>query len=374
MYEYADDGSPPVNILQNKDQRTDPYTFDEEGNVTLAGTTEVEQHLTTKGEPKQQNNGEEKVNVKEKKTCETPILIAAKNGVTEMVEKIMESFPVAVHDMDANKKNIVLWAVDNRKTYLYELLLKNKNLKESIFESVDNEGNNALHLAAKLGDYKPWPFPGEALQMHWEIKWYLFVKESVPSHCFNRYNNKNKTPKDIFSETHRDILKSGGEWLKKTSESCSLVASLIAAVSFSTSTTVPGDFKDDTGSPTLENRPEFKVFAIASLIALICSVTQLVMFLSIHTSRHRERDFGKSLPRKLIVSFTSLFISITSMVICFCAGHFFILKDKLKSVAFPLYAVMCLLVTLFALAQFPLYIDLLLCTFKKVPEPGYKWR
>lgn len=52
--------------------------------------------------------GEEKVNVKEKKTCETPILIAAKNGVTEMVEKIMELFPVAVHDMDANKKNSVI--------------------------------------------------------------------------------------------------------------------------------------------------------------------------------------------------------------------------------------------------------------------------
>ncbi|XP_022642578.1 uncharacterized protein LOC106774938 isoform X3 [Vigna radiata var. radiata] len=372
MYEYDDDGSVPVNILQNKDQRTHPYTFDKGGNVTWADNTEVEQHLTTKGEPKQQNNGEEKVNVKEKKTCETPILIAAKNGVTEMVEKIMESFPVAVHDMDANKKNIVLLAVENRQTYLYDLLLKKKILKESIFDKVDNEGNSALHLAAKLGDYKPWLIPGEALQMHWEIKWYLFVKESMRPHFFSRYNDKNKTPRDIFSETHRDLLKSGGEWLKKTSESCSLVAALIATVAFSTSTTVPGDFKDDTGSPTLENRPEFKAFAIASLIALCCSVTSLVMFLSILTSRYQERDFGKNLPRKLIVGLTSLFMSITSMMVCFCAGHFFILKDKLKSVAFPVYAVTCLPVTLFALAQFPLYIDLIWATFKKVPQRGYK--
>lgn len=57
MYEYDDDGSVPVNILQNKDQRTHPYTFDKGGNVTWADNTEVEQHLTTKGEPKQQNNG-----------------------------------------------------------------------------------------------------------------------------------------------------------------------------------------------------------------------------------------------------------------------------------------------------------------------------
>ncbi|KAG4381175.1 hypothetical protein GLYMA_15G087601v4 [Glycine max] len=44
-----------------------------------------------------------------------------------------------------------------------------------IFGKVDNEGNNAFHLAAELGDYKPWLIPDEALQMHWEIKWYLLL-------------------------------------------------------------------------------------------------------------------------------------------------------------------------------------------------------
>ena len=116
----------------------------------------------------------EKINTKKKKVLETPILIAAKNGVTEMVEKIIDSFLVAVHDMDAKKKNIVLLTVENRQTYLYNFLLNKKNLKKSnIFGKVDKKGNSALHLAAKLGDYKPWLIPGEALQMHWEIKWYL---------------------------------------------------------------------------------------------------------------------------------------------------------------------------------------------------------
>ena len=103
---------------------------------------------------------------------ETPILIAAKNGVTEMVEKILESFPGAMHDMDAEKKNIVLLAVENRQPHVYQLLLKRKILKESLFRKVDHEGNSALHLAAKLGAHKPWLIPGEALQMQWEIKWY----------------------------------------------------------------------------------------------------------------------------------------------------------------------------------------------------------
>ncbi|RDX77181.1 Ankyrin repeat-containing protein, partial [Mucuna pruriens] len=370
LYEYDDDGSKPQQKLGYKcKETTDPYSFDEEGNVTLAAITEKQQDFTSKGEAKQQNNGDEK---NEKKMLETPILIAAKNGVTEMVEKIMELFPVAVHDIDAKKKNIVLLAVENRQTYLYDFLLKKKNLKESIFRKVDNEGNSALHLAAKLGDYKPWLIPGEALQMHWEIKWYLFVKESMPPHFFRRYNNENKRPRDIFSETHKELARSGGEWLKKTSESCSLVAALIATVAFSTSTTVPGDFKNDTGTPTLEDKPEFRAFAISSLIALCCSVTSLVLFLSILTSRYQERDFGKYLPRKLILGLTSLFMSIASIMVCFCTGHFFVLKDKLRSAAFPVYAVTCLPVTLFALAQFPLYIDLIWATFKKVPKRGYK--
>lgn len=54
---------------------------------------------------------------------ETDILIAARNGITEMVEAILEKFPVAVNDVDAEKKNIVLLAVETRQVKLYKKLL-----------------------------------------------------------------------------------------------------------------------------------------------------------------------------------------------------------------------------------------------------------
>ncbi|TKY71892.1 Ankyrin repeat domain-containing protein 6 [Spatholobus suberectus] len=370
-YEYDDNGRDPPQYLKDNTQETAPYSVDEVGDVTFASVMEEQQPSRIIGVTHQHKN-DEHVNLGKGK-LETPLLIAAKNGVTEMVEKILDLFPVAVHDMDAKKKNIVLLAVENRQPHLYELLLKRKkNLKESLLRKVDNEGNSALHLAARLGDYKPWLIPGAALQMLWEIKWYFFVKESMPPHFFRRYNKDYKTPRDIFSETHKDLVKSGGEWLNKTSESCSVVAALIATVAFATSTTVPGGVQESTGTPTLEDRPAFSAFAISSLIALCCSVTSLALFLSILTSRHREQDFGGELPRKLILGLTSLFMSITSMLLSFCAGHFFVLKDKLKSAALPVYAVICLPVTLFALAQFPLYFDLIRATFKKVPHRSYK--
>ncbi|KAK3001617.1 hypothetical protein RJ639_020656 [Escallonia herrerae] len=44
---------------------------------------------------------------------------------------------------------------------------------KEVFRKVDKDGKYVLHLAAKLGSYRPWLFfPGAALQMQWEIKWY----------------------------------------------------------------------------------------------------------------------------------------------------------------------------------------------------------
>ncbi|KAK7840653.1 uncharacterized protein LOC112001082 [Quercus suber] len=247
----------------------------------------------------------------EKVKKESPILIAAKNGITEIVANILKLFPDAIHDMNGHKKNIVLLAVENRQPHVYEFLLQKSRMKESVFLRVDDEGNSALHLAAKLGEYKPWPIPGAALQMQWEIKWHEFVKESMPFHFFQRYN-KGNTSKEIFTETHKDLVKDGSEWLRSTSESCSVVAALIATVASES-----------------------------------CSIL---------TSRYQEKDFGGDLPRKLLLGLTSLFVSIASMLIAFCAGHFFVLKDKLKYAAFPTYAVTCLPITFFAVAQFPLYV------------------
>jgi hypothetical protein len=194
----------------------------------------------------------------------------------------------------------------------------------------------------------------------------------MPPHFFAKYNKKGQTPKDIFTDTHKDLVKDGSEWLGKTSESCSVVAALIATVAFATSSTVPGGVKEGVGLPTLEGKPAFNIFAISSLVALCSSVTALVFFLSILTSRYQEEDFAMDLPRKLLLGLTSLFTSIASILLSFCSGHFFVLKDDLRYVAYPIYAATCLPVSFFAFAQLPLYFDLIWAIFKKVPQRSYK--
>ncbi|KAL7212964.1 hypothetical protein ACSBR2_015626 [Camellia fascicularis] len=51
------------------------------------------------------------------------------------------------------------------------------------------------------------------------------------------------------------------------------------------------------------------------------------MFLSILTSRYAENDFVESLPFKLMIGLTTLFISITTMMVAFGAT-FFIVFDR----------------------------------------------
>jgi ankyrin repeat protein len=96
---------------------------------------------------------------------ETPILITAKNGITEIVEKTLEDFSFSIHDMNIEKKNIVLLAVEHRQPHVYQLLLKQNIPRVGVFRVVDKDGNSALHLAGNLGEYKPWLIPGAALQM-----------------------------------------------------------------------------------------------------------------------------------------------------------------------------------------------------------------
>ncbi|KAK9281064.1 hypothetical protein L1049_003957 [Liquidambar formosana] len=219
---------------------------------------------------KQHGEGEGK-NPKSAKT-ETPVLIAAKNGVTEIVEKILELFPVAIHDMNSDKKNIVLLAAENRQHHVYKLLLNiGKISKESVFRKVDNNGNSALHLAATLGAYWPWLVSGATLQMKWEIRWYEFVKNSIHPDFFTRYNNDGQTAEDVFREKHRELAKQGSEWLTKTSEICSVAATVVTTVAFATSATVPGGLEQKTGAPTFLGQPAFFVFAFSSLAALCFS-------------------------------------------------------------------------------------------------------
>ncbi|KAI4332896.1 hypothetical protein L6164_017770 [Bauhinia variegata] len=218
------------------------------------------------------------------------LLVAAKYGVIEMVKKILEDVPQKIHDRTIDEKTILHVAVENRQPHVFMKLMNNNNIWNNLKETVDANGNNVLHMAAKLSKYKPWKIPGGAMQMQGEIKWYQYVKASVPKHLSQQANQDDETPGEIFNKSHKGLVQDANEWLKSTSESCSVVAALVAGVSYATSSQVPGGNNDKTGKPTLQGHPTFDVFAVASLVSLCFSIIALVILpLHLHFSQRTKR-------------------------------------------------------------------------------------
>nr|POF05224.1 hypothetical protein CFP56_68480 [Quercus suber] len=310
---------------------------------------------------------------KDKPTRETAIHIAAMNGIVEIVKGILSHIPMAIFDANSEAKNIVLLAVEYKQPEVYNLLKSHyKNRMDSLICKVDHEGNSALHLAAKLTDSNPWPVPGAASQMQWEIRWYEYIMQSMPRMFHYLRNNCGETPEEILWKTHNNLIAERREWLSSTSNACSLVAGLLVTVTFPMSTTVPGGVINETGSPYLKDEPAFNAFAISSYISFYSSLIAVVLFLSVLTSAYNKSGFRNDLPTKMLLGLTAFYVSIVSTAISFSAGHYFILREKLKSAAFPAYIGVCLLVIFFAIIEFPLYFQLTWATAKKVPQRQFK--
>ncbi|XP_022995621.1 uncharacterized protein LOC111491104 isoform X2 [Cucurbita maxima] len=353
--EYECNGGTPMDSTsQTPDQAevTLPYSL-------VAGEVRLSNSIESK--PKEAE--------KPKNVQETAMLLAAKNGVIEIVKGMFHRFPLSICDARKDKKNVVLLAAEYGQPDVYRFLLSPKVYKENLFRAVDDNGNSALHLAAAASKSMIWRITGAALQMQWEIKWYKFVEESVPLYFFAHYNKEGKNATAIFHETHMDLVKKSGEWLTKTSKSCSVVGTLIVTVAFTSVASIPGGFNPHDGSPFLKDRKAFFTFALFSLIALCLSSTSVTMFLAILTYRFDANDFRTNLPWKLFIGFSSLFGSIISMLVSFCAGHYFLMHQHIPHHAALLYTIVLVPVALiFIISKLPLYIDVVQAIFKIVPN------
>ncbi|KAF8403428.1 hypothetical protein HHK36_011532 [Tetracentron sinense] len=172
-------------------------------------------------------------------------------------------------------------------------------------------------------------------------------------------NKDGKTARVIFTEDHKDLVEKGEKWMKVTSSSCMVAATLIATVTFVAAFTVPGGNKSEIGIPIFLKTNYFMVFSISDALSLFSSLTSVLMFLTIPISRYAEEDFLYSLPKRLITGLTSLFISIATMMMAFSATLAIVLNERLPWVFIPISLLACIPVTLFAYLQIPLFVEIL---------------
>lgn len=172
-------------------------------------------------------------------------------------------------------------------------------------------------------------------------------------------NMNGETPAIIFTKEHKQLLEEGKKWMIETAKSCMLIAILIAVVVFASSFNVPGGNNNATGRPLLLNERFFLVYSVSEATAMGCSLISVLMFLSILTSRYAEIDFLHALPFRLMIGTTTLFISLSAMMVAFCTtfvlfnGHGF-LRGALLFGSFACVALV------FILLKYPLVLDILL--------------
>nr|POF04620.1 ankyrin repeat-containing protein itn1 [Quercus suber] len=287
-----------------------------------------------------------------------PIISAARNGITEMVEVILKRNPLAIEHRNKKNENILHIAARYRRIEILDLL---QHLPVSIsrFKILINaDGDTILHQAAYLGEHKLRDRPGEALRLQSEIQWFKRVQKLVPPYLIKNRNKEGQTAEELFTIQHKQLVADGQEWLMRTAKACTIVAVLIATVAFTCAYTIPGGSNSKTGLPLLDTETPFHVFTISDAVSLCFSLTSVVVFLSIMTSRMHEKDFRRSLPLKLGLGLTTLFYAVAAMMVAFAATLVLMMRERLHWAAIPIYTVTCCPVTIFIALQFRLYLNI----------------
>lgn len=184
----------------------------------------------------------------------------------------------------------------------------------------------------------------------------------TPACIESKTSEHNKTPYVIFTEEHQTLRKEGEKWLKGTSTTCMIVATLIATLVFAAAINVPGGF-DDNGYPVLVNSKWFQIFYGGAAVAFICSSLSIVLFMSILTSRNSSEEFRTMLPLRLMLGLLMLFVSIVAMVTSFC-GVVIIMHHTM--IAWKLATIVCLVLFTgmsFIALHFKLFIGMIRATY-----------
>ncbi|XP_031285132.1 protein ACCELERATED CELL DEATH 6-like [Pistacia vera] len=289
--------------------------------------------------------------------AETPLFLATKSGCIEIVKEILNAYPQAMEHIDDEGRNILHVAIKYRQLEIFELVRQMEVPIRRLVRKTDNSGNTILHMAGiKRTDYVPEKMEGPAFVLQDELLWYERVQEVTISHFMNHRNDSGLTAEGLFAAANNELRVTSKEWLKHTAEGCSVVSVLIATVAFAAAYTVPGGSNENTGFPVLINQPFFVVFTISDVLSLTFSLAAVVTFLSILSSPFRLEDFKHSLPNKMTLGFTFLFLSVCLMMVAFAATILLMIKNKEHWAKIMLYTCSFIPVGIFALSYFPLYI------------------
>ncbi|CAI9766576.1 unnamed protein product [Fraxinus pennsylvanica] len=290
------------------------------------------------------------------------LLLGAQNGIEEIVHEILESLPSTITYTDVKKHSIFHVAV----MYRHENILKmahEKNKQRKGTQNPDSRENTLLHLVGST------PLQagidtdaGAIFQMQNELQWFKKVSELVTPQELNSENKQKKTPFALFQDQHAAMAAKEKEWMTRMATASSVAGSLVATVAFAAPFQVPGG-NGNGGIPNFSNKSSFIVFAISDALALFSSITSVLTFLSIFTSRYGVRDYLRALPHRVIIGLISLLLSFIFLTTAFSSTLFLVFAKENDLILIPIILLSCIPVILYAKLQLPSLLAMIKSTF-----------
>ncbi|KAI3955769.1 hypothetical protein MKW98_006129 [Papaver atlanticum] len=308
--------------------------------------------------------------------------IAITTGTTGFLIECLRNFPGLVWiPLGDQGLNIFSIAIMRRQENIFNLVCHKDGFQKKMVAIKDNFGNTILHLAAlwhiphktnqgsvdikiqrKLGSFT-------ALQIQRELQWFQEVESLLPLENITTTNIDKWTPQELFDLHHRQPIADAEKWTKDTAQSGTLVSALIVTVAFASTFTVPGgNFSDNSdidkrGIPIFLHKTAFTVFIVANAMALFSSISSLLLFMGLQTSQFEDHDYLRFIPKRLIMSFTTLFISIISLMVAFCATLHIILGSRFTWLPTLLSIAASVPVGLFIWSQLSLFVKMVVSTY-----------
>jgi hypothetical protein len=144
-------------------------------------------------------------------------------------------------------------------------------------------------------------------------------------------NKDGKTASQLFMEDHKKLIGEAKSWIKDRSESCMLVATLIATITFAAAITVPGGNNQDKGTPIFLRNHKFSVFIWSNAVAFFSSMTSLLVFIANMKGYYTEEEFVMVLPKRLTRGLNFLFVAVVTTMVAFIAALSLFLEDRFKN-------------------------------------------
>ncbi|KAH6801446.1 hypothetical protein C2S52_001910 [Perilla frutescens var. hirtella] len=281
----------------------------------------------------------------------TPVPIlhaAAKVGNMELIHMLTRAYPDLIWQTDDKGRSLLNIAIECREANVFSFIQRFHALDiYSCWLKVDEDKNNLLHLAAKLGPRKN-TIP--ALQLQSELAWYKTVEAMLPLHYMEEKNKDDKTPRDVFVATHEKLLEESKAWMKSTADSCMLIATIILTVVYAAAFTVPGGNNEASGHPILVQSKWLTCFFIFEALALFCSTMCIITFWSITCSGFQEDQFLDILPDQLRLGFATLFGSLIGAISAFLSAYMLLAVQErgrlVKSFLFSIHAILVIAISI----------------------------